>query len=269
MIEGKFDKDRINNWKYESNSFEGLHLIISPETSDCEVARVYRLNISAGNEYELNTEEYEMSIACVKGDSEISFDNINKSISKLDSIYLVKYSKLKIKAKSDSIFYIGAAIDEGYGENYVIEFDSSIPLGDIHQIHGEGIFAREVFMTVNPEVTSSRILSGLTWSGDGGWTSWPPHEHEKYLEEVYCYFDMDELKFGLHLSYVEDGETDTIVPHIVKSGSMVLAPRGFHPTVASPGTKNSYFWILFAHSHDVRRYDLAREDSTRSEGQKR
>ena len=112
-------------------------------------------------------------------------------------------------------------------------------------------------MTIDPGTASSRLLVGLTWGGNGAWTSWPPHEHEKDLEEVYCYFDMDDPHFGLHLSYVEPGDTYGVVAHTVKSGTMILAPRGYHPTVAAPGTRNTYLWVLAAHSHKSRRYDLA------------
>ncbi|MEG2119957.1 MAG: 5-deoxy-glucuronate isomerase, partial [Pseudoflavonifractor sp.] len=55
-------------------------------------------------------------------------------------------------------------------------------------------------------------------------------------------------------------ETEDVVAHTVRSGSMILAPVGYHPTVASPGTRNAYLWVLAAHSHESRRYDLAVED---------
>jgi 5-deoxy-glucuronate isomerase len=38
---------------------------------------------------------------------------------------------------------------------------------------------------------------------------------------------------------------------------MILAPVGYHPTVAAPGTQNTYLWVLASHSHASRRYDLA------------
>ena len=109
------------------------------------------------------------------------------------------------------------------------------------------------------------VFSWTTNGGNGAWTSWPPHEHEKDLEEVYCYFDMDDPHFGLHLSYVEPGDTHGVVAHTVKSGTMILAPRGYHPTVAAPGTRNTYLWVLAAHSHKSRRYDLAVLDPKRAE----
>ena len=46
----------------------------------------------------------------------------------------------------------------------------------------------------------------------------------------------------------------------VRDGVMVLAPRGYHPTVSTPGARNHYFWALAAFSHASRRYDLAVND---------
>lgn len=67
------------------------------------------------------------------------------------------------------------------------------------------------------------------------------------------------------ISYVEPGDTHGVVAHTVKSGTMILAPRGYHPTVAAPGTRNTYLWVLAAHSHKSRRYDLAVLDPKRAE----
>ena len=59
------------------------------------------------------------------------------------------------------------------------------------------------------------------------------------------------------ISYLKSGEVEDIVTHTVHSGTMVEAPVGYHPTVASPGTRNSYLWVLAAHSHSSRSYNLA------------
>ena len=209
MIQGEITKERMEGWKFDSSCEEGFHEIIAPGKADCEQEYIYRLNLSAGKSFELET------------------------------------GKLEIE------------VDEGYGKPFFRKCDLTMPIGEIHQIHGSGVSQREVFMTIDPGTASSRLLVGLTWGGNGAWTSWPPHEHEKDLEEVYCYFDMDDPHFGLHLSYVEPGDTHGVVAHTVKSGTMILAPRGYHPTVAAPGTRNTYLWVLAAHSHKSRRYDLA------------
>lgn len=250
----------LKKWNILSSDSYGLHKCISPDTNDCNVVNIFRLNIKKGDNFELKSENLEMNAALIKGKVEVHHDQFNEEMNKLDSFYVPGNSKVQIQALDDSIFYIGAAICEGYGKAFLRKFNKDLPLGEIHQIHGEGVYAREVFFTLNPEVPSSRLLCGLTWGNNGGWTSWPPHQHEKDLEEVYCYFDMDYPKFGMHLSYLDSGDTKNLVAHVVNTGSMILAPRGYHPTVASPIARNTYFWVLVAHSHESRRYDLAKPD---------
>ena len=115
--------------------------------------------------------------------------------------------KLTITAKEDCIFYIAGAKYEGIGEPHFRKFDITLPIGDVHQIHGEGVGQREVMFTLAPQDSASKLICGLTWSGEGAWTSWPPHQHEKDLEEVYCYFDMPLPKFGFHISYLKSGRS--------------------------------------------------------------
>ena len=68
--------------------------------------------------------------------------------------------------------------------------------------------ARESIYDHRSRYSFFRLLVGLTWGGNGAWTSWPPHEHEKDLEEVYWVTLIWMIThFGLHLSYVEPGDT--------------------------------------------------------------
>lgn len=251
------NRTRMESWKVSSSNLEGLHKCIQPGVQDCKVAHIYRLNLTKGDTTVLESNQLEMNPVLIKGCAEVSCEAFCEKMEALDSFYITGGMSVEIKATEDCVFYIGGAVCEGFGKPFFRRFDKSLPLGEIHQIHGSGAGRREVFFTLNPEMESSRLLCGLTWGADGAWTSWPPHQHEKDLEEVYCYFDMDEPQFGFHISYLKSGDVEDIVAHVVRSGSMVLAPQGYHPTVASPGTQNTYFWVLAAHSHDSRRYDLA------------
>lgn len=255
----------MEGWKFISSEAGGLHEVIVPQKADCEQVYIYRLNMSAGESFTLKSGEKEMNAACVAGGGSVKTSAFDTAFVKLDSFYITKDTEVVIHADEDVIFYIGAAIDEGYGSSYFRKFDLSLPIGEVHQIHGKGVGEREVFMTVNPEAPASRLLAGLTWSRNGTWTSWPPHQHENDLEEAYCYFDMPKPSFGMHLSYIDAGDVDNVVVHTVSSGTMILAPRGYHPTVASPGSINAYFWVLAAHSHKSRRYDLAVLDPKRAD----
>lgn len=278
MITGEITKERMEKWKIVSPEEKGFYEVITPIRNDCQQTFIYRLNLKEGEEFLLNPSEIskdsnneyiglELNAILIKGKASVTNEIFSEEMDKLDSFYITKDIKTRIRAISDCIFYIGGAIDEGYGKSYYRKFDLSLPIGDIHQIHGKKGTSgeREVFMTCGPEVEASRLLAGITWSGDGTWTSWPPHQHEKELEEVYCYFDVDAPRFGMQLSYVTPGDIDNIVVHTVNSGVFCMAPRGYHPTAASPGSRNAYVWIMCAHSHENRRYDLAVSDPTRAE----
>jgi len=249
----------MKNWKYTSPVKPGFHEVITPENSDCKESRFYRLNLKAGSSYTLNSDNLEMNLAVIQGRIIITHTLLRQEMKKLDSLYIPGKTLIKIKALEDSFCYIGGAPYEGIGELFYRPIDLSLPIGNIHQIHGKSPYEREVFMTVDTDLPASRLICGYTWSREGAWTSWPPHQHEKYLEEIYCYFDMSEHNYGLHLSYSNPGTLPHVYP--VRSGDAVIAPSGYHPTVAIPGSRNIYFWILAAFCNKSRRYDLAKSDT--------
>ena len=250
------------DWKHQSPEVPGFHTVIAPGINDCQAAYIYRLNLLAGTSFRLCSKEQEMNAALISGQAAIRGAGLEAELADLDSFYIPGECEVEIQALADCVFYIGAALCEGYGKPFWRRYDLSLPIGDIHQIHGSGSGEREVFFTLDPGAPASRLLCGLTFSRDGAWTSWPPHQHERDLEEVYCYYAMPAPHFGLHLSYTKAGGVQDLVTHVVNSGTMVLAPRGYHPTVSSPGTVNHYFWVLAAFSHPSRRYDLAVNDPT-------
>lgn len=250
----------LSNWKITSPSEKGFFEVVAPGKNDCRALYFYRLNLNRGDKFTLNSGKQELNTALIRGRADLKSEYFNESMVKLDSFYLPGNSEAKLTAVEDCTFYIGGAICEGKGSPFFREFQKDLPLGEIRQIHGQGPGEREVFMTLNPEAPASRLICGYTWGKPGGWTSWPPHQHEKHLEEIYCYFDMPDESCGFHLSYLEPGKIGSSHFHAVKDGDVVLAPRGYHPTVASPKTKNTYFWILAAFTPESRRYDLAEAD---------
>ena len=251
-------KEEMEAWRVQSPEEPGFHAVITPDTCACQETRIYRLNLPKGESYRLESGELEMHPVLISGAAVLAeHEGLEKAMKRFDAFYIPGGDSVTITAAEDCVFYIAAAVYEGFGKAFFRAFEKDAPVGDIHQIHGEGIGRREVFMTLSDKDEASRLICGLTWGGEGAWTSWPPHQHEKDLEEVYCYFDMPLPHFGFHISYLKSGEVDDIVTHTVHSGTMVQAPRGYHPTVASPGTRNAYLWVLGALRHSSRRYDLA------------
>ena len=252
------ERKRLEGWRVQSPETPGFHAVITPENSDCKAAQIFRLNLAAGQSYTLETGKLEMHPVLILGAASLSpHDGLQQEMQRFDSFYLPANDSVTITAKEDCIFYIAGAVYEGIGAPSFRKFDPDLPIGDIHQIHGKGVGQREVMFTLDPKTPASRLICGITWGGQGAWTSWPPHQHEKDLEEVYCYFDMPKPKFGFHLSYLRSGDPDGVVAHTVTSGTMVQAPAGYHPTVASPTVRNTYLWVLSSFTPAQRSYDLA------------
>lgn len=240
-------------WKHGSPDVFGWHEIITPENSECRDLSVFRLNLQKDTEFSAGM-AWELTAVVISGCVEAG----GEILSQFDSFYLPGGQQVLLRAREDSVIYLGAAPSDAPGELSFLHFDKQQPLGDIHQIHGIPPYDREVFFTLPPQMPASRLIAGLTWSRSGTWTSWPPHQHSEDLEEAYFYFGPEKPRFGMQINYLQSGCPDTV--HIVSAGDCIEAPAGYHPTVASPGSCNAYFWIMAAHCHKSRRYDLAVED---------
>ena len=131
MIQGEITKERMEGWKFDSSCEEGFHEIIAPGKADCEQEYIYRLNLSAGKSFDLETGKLEMDAVCIKGAADFSWDGYAGTCDKLDSFYVVSNMKVHITAKEDCIFYIAGAHYEGIGKPHFRKFDISLPIGDI------------------------------------------------------------------------------------------------------------------------------------------
>lgn len=244
-----------SNWKYTSPEEEGLHKIVTPENSACKITWIYRLNLKKGNDYDLSNEKLELNGTVIKGSLILKHSSDEMLLGRLDSFYLPAKEDITIIALEDCSVFIGGSLYEGKGKFFTRKYDLSIPLGDIHQIHGRPPYKREVFMTIAQQDEGSRLICGITLGEPGAWTSWPPHQHTKDLEEVYCYIDIPKPLSAFHFSSRKDGEFEFV--HPVSTGDCVIVPEGYHPTCGMPGVRSCYFWVMAAFHPLNRRYDLA------------
>ncbi len=247
-----------SNWRYESPESEGFHRIIDPENSACKLTWIFRLNLRKGNTYSLKDPRLELNGVVIKGTLGIVHGDDSFELEKLDSFYLPGRESLEIQAIEDCFVFFGGSLYEGGGNFLTRKYDLSLPLGDIHQVHGKLPYRREVFMTIAQQDKASRLICGITCGDPGLWTSWPPHQHTKDLEEVYCYFDIPRPASAFHFASRVDGKFEFI--HPVSTGDCVAVPEGYHPTCGMPGVRSCYFWVMAAHSPERRRYDLAVDD---------
>lgn len=252
------DMKHPSNWKYSSPDSEGLHRVVDPENSACKLTWIYRLNLSKGNTQTLKNQNLELNGVVTGGKVAVLHEDQDFELNFCDSFYLPGNEELVILALEDCSVFIGGSIFEGKGQFFTRKYDLSLPFGDIHQVHGNIPYRREVFMTLAEQDEGSRLICGITIGDPGLWTSWPPHQHTRDLEEVYCYFDIPKPSSAFHFASRKEGEFEFI--HPVSSGDCVIVPEGYHPTCGMPGVRSCYFWVMAAHSPESRRYDLAVND---------
>jgi len=117
---------------------------------------------------------------------------------------------------------------------------------------GKDNWTRTVFTHIADNIAAQRLICGETLNRPGGWSSCPPHKHDRFappnevpMEEIY-YFQVDPHQgFGFMRIYTAPGDENGFdESYAVEHGDTVLIPRGYHPVVACPGYTLNYTWIL-------------------------
>jgi 5-deoxy-glucuronate isomerase len=115
------------------------------------------------------------------------------------------------------------------------------------EYRGAGACARTVHNFGTPDVLSAdRLIACEVLTPAGNWSSYPPHKHdterpgESVLEEIY-YFEMQDGPVGPGMGYLKAEQ----VLAEVRTGDVVLIPRGFHgPAMAVPGYQMYYLNVM-------------------------
>ncbi|HBY61612.1 MAG TPA: 5-deoxy-glucuronate isomerase [Solibacterales bacterium] len=117
---------------------------------------------------------------------------------------------------------------------------------------GKDNWVRSVHTHIADNVPAARLICGETVNHPGGWSSCPPHKHDRFnapsevpMEEVY-YFQCDPKQgFGFIRVYTDPADPEPFDQSFaVEHGDTVLIPRGYHPVAACPGYTLNYTWIL-------------------------
>jgi 5-deoxy-glucuronate isomerase len=121
------------------------------------------------------------------------------------------------------------------------------------EIRGAGNCSRQVNPIMPPGFPADRLLISETFTPAGNWSGWPPHKHdiddpprEAVLEETYFFQFRRPDAWGIQRVYGRDGAgpgpNDLLAP--VSHGDLVIADRGYHPFIATPGYDAYYLNAL-------------------------
>ncbi|MFN7924747.1 MAG: 5-deoxy-glucuronate isomerase [Bryobacteraceae bacterium] len=162
-------------------------------------------------------------------------------------VYLPTQAKIRLRALNGGarISIAGAAGKPGVAP-VVIQG------GDIvAKTVGKDNWTRTVFTHIADNVPAAHLICGETVNQPGGWSSCPPHKHDRFgdgevpMEEVY-YFQTDPPQgFGFMRLYTNTDDPEPFdLAFPVQHGDTVLIPRGYHPVAACPGYTLNYTWVL-------------------------
>lgn len=116
------------------------------------------------------------------------------------------------------------------------------------ELRGGANATRQVSHILGPNLPAERLLLYEVYTPSGFWSGWPPHRHDGhrgslYLEETYYYKIMPQAGWAVHRNYSPEDGLDELL--LARDGDLILAPKGYHPVAAAPGS-NVYYLNFMA-----------------------
>lgn len=229
-----------------TQTMTGRHISVSPANSPMRHLAYGRIVLDPAHPAAtFGTAERETTLVCLSGEAQVKADSNTFTLQPYDALYIPRDSSVAVNTSgSADLAEFSAEVAKRYPVQFVRSADVTAESGLKFSTGGPGS-TRTVSMLVTKNVEAGRLLVGITTSEPGNWTSWPPHEHARMLEEMYVYFDMPHPAYGIQLVY-NDTEYPELVT-VVRDGDVVLMPAGFHPNVSVPGHRLSFLWAMAAH----------------------
>src|SRR6266853_1765376 len=236
---------REGNVFRNTNTHSGRKIVITPRNSSMQHLCYARTRLdAASSEVNFNTGNSESAIICVAGEAEFTVGENKFSLGQHDAAYIPRGSQVRIRGESADLAEFSAEVKGDYPLQ-IVRYEDVQNDKALHFVAGGAATMRDLNILIGKNVQAGRVLAGFTISEPGNWTSWPPHEHAKMLEEMYVYINMPAPGFGLQLVYNNMDYPEMVVP--VREGDAVLMPSGYHPNVAVPGHPISFLWAMAAH----------------------
>lgn len=230
----------------QTQAATGRHISVSPANSPMQHLGYGRIILNSAEPIaSFATGERETTLVCLSGEAQVKVDSNEFTLRPYDALYIPRDSSVTVNtSKSADLAEFSAEVAKRYPVQFVRSGDVTKESGLKFSTGGPGS-TRTVSMLVTKNVEAGRLLVGITTSDPGNWTSWPPHEHARMLEEMYVYFDMPHPAYGIQLVYNNTEYPELVT--VVRDGDAVLMPAGFHPNVSVPGHRISFLWAMAAH----------------------
>lgn len=236
----------------ETHKGKGRTLALSPENSASRNLFYGRIRIDAGEAaIEFNAEEKEVGLVCLNGTATVTADGESFVLNRYDALYIPRDSQVVVSTENGcDLAEISSPVEKKYPLQY-ISFEEIRKDPALHFTAGKPPTERDLNILFGKNVQAGRIMAGVTFSSDGNWTSFPPHEHHDMLEEAYLYIDMPAPQWGIQMVYTDTKDPELV--QVVREGDVVVMPKGYHPNVAAPGGSINFLWMMAANREGVDR----------------
>jgi len=225
---------------------DGIRLDVTPESAEWRFLSFRVVHLAAGTSYDDHRPGQETAIVPLSGGGTVvagseTYDLARTSVfEQMPSIaYVTPGDEMAVTAGDGGFeFAIGSAPAEGMYPTRLI-----VPEEMKSEVRGGGASHRQVNHVLAPPVDAERLILYEVYVPRGCWSGWAPHRHDgvdgaPYLEETY-FFRLDPGDgFAMHRNWAPEAEFDETV--ILHDGDTALVPKGFHSSVACPGS-NMFF----------------------------
>lgn len=231
---------------------KGRTLALSPQNSASRNLYYGRIRIAPGEaEIAFSNEDHETGLICLAGAARIETGFESFELARYDALYVPRDSEIKVSTDAGcDIAEISSPVEKRYPLQFV-SFDAIRNDPALHFVAGKPPTERDLNILLGKNIEAGRIMAGVTFSSDGNWTSFPPHEHQEMLEEAYLYIDMPSPQWGIQMVYTDHEDPELI--QVVREGDVVVMPKGYHPNVAAPGGSINFLWMMAANREGVDR----------------
>ena len=224
---------------------KGRRTAVAPGTTASRFLHYGRITLAAGDPtLKFNNNDHETGLICLNGKATVRAEGETFALDRYDAVYIPRDSDIEVDSTEGCDL---AEVSAPVAKRYPIKFVSYKEVREnpkLHLIAGKPPAERDLNVLIGANVEAGRIMAGVTFSTPGNWTSWPPHEHSKLLEEAYLFIDMPSPSFGVQFVYTDPEKPELV--QVVREGDCVLMPQGYHPNVAAPGGQINFLWMMAA-----------------------
>src|SRR5882672_4007000 len=224
---------------------KGRRLAVAPGTSAARYLHYGRITLASDDApLTFHNDDQETGLVCLSGVAKVTTAGETFQLSRYDALYVPRDSDITVEPSDESgcdLAEVAAPVANHYPLKFVAFADVRKD-PKLHVAAGKPPAERDLNVLIGANVAAGRIMAGVTFSTPGNWTSWPPHEHSRMLEEAYLFIDMPSPSFGVQFVYTNPEKPELV--QVVREGDCVLMPRGYHPNVAAPGGQINFLWMM-------------------------